>query len=95
MTQTTGPKICLSIINIEGGVGKTSVVALLGRYASIYLGLDVHAIYLDPHVNLSQAFIRDNNTRSLMPSGLPPPGINERVHKFMNLHREQAHEKYI
>ena len=59
MTSNTGP-ICISIINMKGGVGKTTVAALLGRYASITLGLDVLAIDLDPQANLSQAFMQDS-----------------------------------
>ena len=51
--------VCISVINMKGGVGKTTVAALLGRHASIVLGLDVLAIDLDPQANLSQAFMRD------------------------------------
>ena len=51
--------VCVSVINMKGGVGKTTVAALLGRHASIVLGLDVLAIDLDPQANLSQAFMRD------------------------------------
>ena len=59
MTQSTGP-ICISVINMKGGVGKTTIAALLGRYASVFLELDVLAIDLDPQANLSQAFMRDS-----------------------------------
>ena len=55
--KTKGP-VCISVINMKGGVGKTTVAALLGRYASITLDLDVLAIDLDPQANLSQAFMR-------------------------------------
>lgn len=51
--------ICISVINMKGGVGKTTIAALLGRYASVDLGLDVLAIDLDPQANLSQAFMGD------------------------------------
>lgn len=44
---------------MKGGVGKTTVAALLGRYASLALRLNVLAIDLDPQANLSQAFMRD------------------------------------
>ena len=56
--KAKGP-VCISVINMKGGVGKTTVAALLGRHASIALGLDVLAIDLDPQANLSQAFMRD------------------------------------
>lgn len=56
--KTKGP-VCISVINMKGGVGKTTVAALLGRYASIDLDLDVLAVDLDPQANLSQAFMGD------------------------------------
>ena len=56
--NTSGP-ICVSVINMKGGVGKTTIAALLGRYASIDLDLKVLAIDLDPQANLSQALMRD------------------------------------
>ncbi len=59
MTQINGP-ICISVINMKGGVGKTTIAALLGRYASIEEELNVLAIDLDPQANLSQAFMRQN-----------------------------------
>ena len=58
MTEHSGP-ICIAVINMKGGVGKTTIAALLGRYASVRLKLDVLAIDLDPQANLSQAFMRD------------------------------------
>ena len=59
-----GP-VCISVINMKGGVGKTTVAALLGRYASLALGLEVLAVDLDPQANLSQAFMRDRYQRFL------------------------------
>ena len=53
----TGP-VCVSVINMKGGVGKTTIAALLSRYASLRLKLDVLAIDLDPQANLSQALMR-------------------------------------
>ena len=54
--------VCISVINMKGGVGKTTVAAMLGRYASIELGLKVLAIDLDPQANLSQAFMLSEYT---------------------------------
>ena len=48
---------CVAVINMKGGVGKTTVAALLGRYASLTLRLNVLAVDLDPQANLSQAFM--------------------------------------
>ena len=56
MTDLKGP-VCVAVINMKGGVGKTTIAALLGRYASIYMGLKVLAVDLDPQANLSQAFM--------------------------------------
>ena len=58
MLAKNGP-VCISVINMKGGVGKTTIAALLGRYASRRLGLKVIAIDLDPQANLSQAFMGD------------------------------------
>lgn len=50
---------------MKGGVGKTTIAALLGRYGSTQLGLNVLAVDLDPQANLSQAFMRENYKRFL------------------------------
>lgn len=60
--MTNGP-ICISVINMKGGVGKTTISALLGRYASQRLGMKVLAIDLDPQSNLSQALMRESYRR--------------------------------
>ena len=64
MTEIVGPT-CISVINMKGGVGKTTIAALLARYASIYLDLKVLAIDLDPQANLSQAFMREGYRKFL------------------------------
>ena len=64
MLAQSGP-ICISVINMKGGVGKTTITALLGRYASRRLGMKVIAIDLDPQANLSQAFMGDRYRRFL------------------------------
>ena len=62
MTGKKGP-ICISVINMKGGVGKTTIATLLSRYASSSLNLSVLAIDLDPQANLSQAVMRDSYKR--------------------------------
>ena len=57
--------ICVSVINMKGGVGKTTIAALLGRYASIRLSLNVVMIDLDPQANLSQAFMGERYRKFL------------------------------
>ena len=64
MTNRKGP-ICVAVINMKGGVGKTTVAALLGRYASVRMGLNVLAVDLDPQANLSQTFMGDRYSRFL------------------------------
>ncbi len=49
--------VCVSVINMKGGVGKTTIAALLGHYAATSLNLKVLVIDLDPQANLSQAFM--------------------------------------
>lgn len=46
MSQEKTPTV-VSAINLKGGVGKTTLVALLARRASA-IGLDVLAVDLDP-----------------------------------------------
>ena len=56
MSDNNGP-ICISVINMKGGVGKTTIAALLARYAALNLKRNVLAIDLDPQANLSQALM--------------------------------------
>ena len=65
-----GP-ICISVINMKGGVGKTTVATLLGRHASERQGLDTLAVDLDPQANLSQALMGANRYRRFVASGAP------------------------
>ena len=58
-----GP-ICIAVINMKGGVGKTTVAALLARYAADR-SRKVLAIDLDPQANLSQALMRETYKRFL------------------------------
>ena len=76
-----GP-LCVSVINLKGGVGKTTIAALLGRHA-VRLGLKVLAVDLDPQANLSQAYMRSTYRDFLASSrpsivevfsGMHPPG---------------------
>ena len=57
--KNSGP-VCISIINMKGGVGKSTIAALLGRHGLFHLDLNVLAIDLDPQANLSQAYMRQN-----------------------------------
>lgn len=67
MVRENGP-VCVSVINMKGGVGKTTIAALLSLYAS--RRDNVLAIDLDPQANLSQAFMREDYKRFLN-DGLP------------------------
>lgn len=57
--------IVVSIINLKGGVGKTTVAALLARYAA-NKGLKVLAVDVDPQSNLSQALMTENEYKDFM-----------------------------
>ena len=59
-----GGPICVSAINMKGGVGKTTIVALLGRHAA-FKGLRVLVVDLDPQANLSQAYMGNAYRRFL------------------------------
>ncbi len=55
MSQKPPPTV-VSVLNLKGGVGKTTVTALLARYAASN-GHKVLAVDLDPQANLSQALM--------------------------------------
>lgn len=59
MARVNGP-IVVCIINLKGGVGKSTISALLSRYALINRKKDVLSIDLDPQANLSQALMHAN-----------------------------------
>ncbi len=60
--------IVASIINLKGGVGKTTIAALLAKYAA-NKGLEVLAVDIDPQSNLSQALMTENEYREFMEHG--------------------------
>lgn len=60
-----GPTV-VSVINLKGGVGKTTVVALLARHAFNHYRMNVLAIDLDPQANLSQALMREVKYKQFM-----------------------------
>lgn len=61
----------VSVINLKGGVGKTTITALLARYAAQEYGLDVLAVDLDPQANLSQALMASGDYISFMAKKQP------------------------
>ena len=70
MTGKKGP-ICISVINMKGGVGKTTIATLLSRHASRELDLSVLAIDLDPQANLSQAVMEENSYKRFIEERSP------------------------
>lgn len=56
MARAGGP-VTVCVINLKGGVGKSTIAALLARRGYTKLGLDVLAIDLDPQANLSQGLM--------------------------------------
>ncbi len=59
MARANGP-VSVCVINLKGGVGKSTISALLARRAFAYRDLDVLAIDLDPQANLSQGLMHGN-----------------------------------
>ena len=68
--QGAGP-VCVSVINMKGGVGKTTIASLLARFASLYRSYDTLAVDLDPQANLSQALMGATNYERFLDSGAP------------------------
>ena len=56
MARKSGP-VTVCVINMKGGVGKSTIAALLARRGLVRRKLDVLAIDLDPQANLSQALM--------------------------------------
>jgi chromosome partitioning protein len=56
MARVGGP-ITICVINLKGGVGKSTISALLSRRAYTHKNLDVLAVDLDPQANLSQGLM--------------------------------------
>src|SRR5690242_10461798 len=57
MARPSGP-IVVCVINLKGGVGKSTIAALLSRRGYSDRGLDVLAIDIDPQANLSQGLMQ-------------------------------------
>ena len=73
-----GPTV-VSVLNLKGGVGKTTVTALLARYAAGAGGYQMHgqksmnvlAVDLDPQANLSQALMGEQIYKKFHDNGEP------------------------
>ena len=79
MVNKRGP-VCVSVINMKGGVGKTTIAAMLALYATrgrpfqskpSRVSRKVLAIDLDPQANLSQALMADTAYRRLLSDRTP------------------------
>ena len=68
MAEHQGP-ICVSVINMKGGVGKTTIASLLAEYSAYRA--NTLAIDLDPQANLSQALMRARGYDQFLKSGAP------------------------
>ncbi|MGO4843941.1 ParA family protein, partial [Rhizobiaceae sp. 2RAB30] len=58
--MATKKPITICVINLKGGVGKSTITALLSRYAFNDRNKDVLAIDLDPQANLSQGLMHQS-----------------------------------
>ena len=70
MASSSGP-VCISVINMKGGVGKTTIAALLARHGAQRLDPRVLAVDLDPQANLSQALMAEDAYRSFLDDQSP------------------------
>ena len=62
-------QVCVSVINMKGGVGKTTIAVMLPRYAT--RPLKILAIDLDPQANLSQALMGERAYKRLIDDKSP------------------------
>ena len=67
MTDTKPITVC--VINLKGGVGKSTITALLSRHAFGKRNKDVLAIDLDPQANLSQGLMHQSYSTFLSQKG--------------------------
>lgn len=65
MTAKKKAPIVVSVINLKGGVGKTTVAVFLARYAAL-LNLNVLVADLDPQANASQALMGERGYGTFM-----------------------------
>ena len=68
MENGQGP-VCISVINMKGGVGKTTIATLLARHGR--MSRKVLAVDLDPQANLSQALMGGTAYRRLLDDKSP------------------------
>ena len=74
MAEHQGP-VCVSVINMKGGVGKTTIASLLAQTTSISTEdggrrfCKTLAIDLDPQANLSQALMGERRYKRFLESG--------------------------
>jgi|TARA_A100000171_G_C2103722_1_gene131141 chromosome partitioning protein len=61
--------VTICIINLKGGVGKSTITALLSRYAFNNRKKDVLAIDIDPQANLSQGLMHQSYSTFLSQKG--------------------------
>lgn len=71
--------VVVSVINLKGGVGKTTVAALLARHVA-GMSLKVLAVDLDPQANLSQALMTENDYKRFMDE--MQPSVVELFHGY-------------
>lgn len=64
MARNNGP-VTVCVINLKGGVGKSTISALLARRAFTHRNADVLAIDIDPQANLSQGLMHTGYARFL------------------------------
>ena len=62
--------VVVSVINLKGGVGKTTVAVMLARHAA-KMNLSVLVVDLDPQANLSQALMTEKGYKQFMESREP------------------------
>ncbi len=69
--MTNNGPTCIAVINMKGGVGKTTIASLLARHAAQIRDMNTLAIDLDPQANLSQVLMGANAYRGFSDGGAP------------------------
>src|ERR1700688_1167205 len=61
--------ICVSVINMKGGVGKTTIATQIAWYATMTLDKKVLLVDLDPQANASQSVMSPQTYVSYLDKG--------------------------
>ena len=70
-TDTDGTGVVVALVNMKGGVGKSTLTANIGWYCAYHANLRVLMVDLDPQFNLSQYVLGNDRYEEHLKQGMP------------------------